>query len=273
MEASMDVVRTNEILDLLRQQKESNETLINEIEKRISGAPEGYLRMAKKWNKYQYYRRTDRSDKNGKYIPRKDIALVRNLARKDYDNRLLDALKEQQKAIVNFLKDYDPDAAQEVFVRLSEQRKQLVKPEFLTDSEFAAQWQREPYEKLGFSKTDAEYYTAKGERVRSKSEILIADALYRNNIPYRYEYPVYSHGVLIAAPDFNCLNVRLRKEYYWEHLGMLGQAEYADRTVKKIEKYVLADDFDETRLILTMETDSRPLNTKVIEEKIRKFLK
>lgn len=76
----------------------------------------------------------------------------------------------------------------------------------------------------------------------------------------------------MSAPDFNCLNVRLRKEYYWEHLGKLGDKEYADRNVRKLEKYSLAGDFDETILILTFETDSRPLNTKVIEEKIRKFL-
>ena len=76
----------------------------------------------------------------------------------------------------------------------------------------------------------------------------------------------------MAAPDFKCLNVRLRKEYYWEHLGKLGDKDYADRNAKKLEKYALADDFDEESLILTFETDSHPLNTKVIEAKIRKYL-
>ena len=76
----------------------------------------------------------------------------------------------------------------------------------------------------------------------------------------------------MAAPDFNCLNVRLRKEYYWEHLGMMGKEEYADRNVKKIEKYSLAEDFDEAGLILTMETENKPLDTRVIEEKIRRYL-
>ncbi|MBR5968014.1 MAG: hypothetical protein IK001_05390, partial [Lachnospiraceae bacterium] len=178
----------------------------------------------------------------------------------------------QQAAIDRFLKDYDPEGAQKVFDKLSEPRKQLVTPEVLSDEAFIAKWQNEPYEKLGFGKNDPEYYTARGERVRSKSEILIADALYRHNIPYRYEYPVRHNGVIMAAPDFNCLNVRLRKDYYWEHLGMMGNEEYADRNVKKIEKYSLAEDFDETRLILTMETENKPLDTRVIDEKIRRFL-
>lgn len=130
----------------------------------------------------------------------------------------------------------------------------------------------QPYTRLGFKEDEQEFYTAKGERVRSKSEILIADALLRNKVPYLCEYPVYNNGVIFAAPDFKCLNVRLRKEYYWEHLGKLGDQGYSDRNVKKLEKYSLADDFDESRLILTFETDSHPLNTRVIDEKIRRYL-
>ena len=78
--------------------------------------------------------------------------------------------------------------------------------------------------------------------------------------------------MIIAAPDFNCLNVRLRKEYFWEHLGMMGEEKYADRNVKKLEKYTFAEDFDEAKLIITMETDNKPLDTRVIDEKIRRFL-
>ena len=78
--------------------------------------------------------------------------------------------------------------------------------------------------------------------------------------------------MLIAAPDFNCLNVRSRKDYYWEHLGMMGDAGYANNNIRKIEKYALAKDFDESRLILTFETDKHPLNTKIIEAKIKRYL-
>ena len=79
-------------------------------------------------------------------------------------------------------------------------------------------------------------------------------------------------GVLIAAPDFNCLNVRIRKEYYWEHLGMMDDEAYVNKNIRKIEKYTLAKGFDESRLILTFETARQPLNTRIIEEKIRRYL-
>ena len=225
------------------------ERRIKKISKRLENVPEGSLRVSKAHGKKQFYYKTDQHQQ-WKYIQRKDRHLAEQLAQKDYD----------------------PDSAYKVYDNLSEQRKELVTPEYLSDEELINQFLSQPYTRLGFNDDDPEFYTANGERVRSKSEILIADALQRHDVPYLCEYPVYNNGVIFAAPDFKCLNKRLRKVYYWEHLGMLGDQDYADRNVKKMDKYILADDFDENRLILTFETDSHPLNTKVIEAKIRKYL-
>lgn len=268
----MDWIRSEEVIKSLLLQKAMIEKRITDIKKTMGFSPDGTLRVTKKRKIYQYYHRKNVDDTEGRYIQREDEALAIALAQKDYDKKLLISLEQQLKTIERFLKDYDSDAPQLVYEKLTEARKTLVKPEFLSDEEYVRQWMSVPYSGLPFSKEDAEYYTAKGERVRSKSEILIADSLLRHNIPYRYEYPVYSKGVLIAAPDFNCLNVRLRKEYFWEHLGMMGEEKYADRNVRKIEKYTLAEDFDETKLIITMETDRKPLDTRVIDEKIRRYL-
>ena len=260
------------LIEEMKKLKAVTEERIRRIESRVEGAPEGCLQLTKKWNQYQYYQKTGKSGRHGIYISRKEQSTAVALAQKAYDLKLIKELEKQRKAVERFLEEYDPDAAKRVYEVLSEPRKQLVKPLFMSDEEFVRAWQSVPYQHLGFDKNEPEYFTARGERVRSKSEILIADALYRNNIPYRYEFPVYHNGVVMAAPDFNCLNVRLREEYYWEHLGLMGNENYADRNVKKIEKYTLAGDFDETRLILTMETDKKPLNTRVIEEKIRRYL-
>ena len=266
------MTETNTILTEIMKLKKQTNNKINAIRTRITDAPDGFLRISKRLNKYQYFRIRNKGDTIGTYLPRKDHDTAVRLAQKDYDTRLLAELEKQLKAIERFLSSYNPDAAAQVYAKLSEPRKILVDKGFLTDEEFVAQWQAVPYQRLGFRKDDPEYYTQRGERVRSKSEILIADALYRHNIPYRYEYPLYVDGVLVAAPDFNCLNVRLRKEHYWEHLGMMGDKDYVNHNVKKLERYSLAKDFDESGLILTFETESQPINTRVIEEKIRKYL-
>lgn len=252
--------------------KTSTQDHIKQIKSRLNNAPAGCLRISGKRSRSQYYHRTDPSDKLGTYIPRKDQDIAVKLAQKDYDIRLLKVLEKQLKIVERLLNDYDPKAALRVYEELTDPRKKLVTPEFLPDDEFVKQWFERPYKKLGFKKDEPEYYTAKGERVRSKSEILIADALARHNIPYRYEYPIIIDGVPVAAPDFNCLNVRLRKDYYWEHLGMMGDNDYANKNVRKLNRYTLADGFDESRLILTFETVTNPLDTRVIEEKIERFL-
>ena len=260
------------VLKGLHKQSETIEEHIKKVNKRIVKAPSGSLRISPSNKCIQYYHITDTNDTHGKYLTKKDRPLAARLAQKDYDNKLLKVLEEQKRAIDRFLKDYDPDAAMQVYENLTEPRKALVTPEFLSDEEFIRQFLSQPYTRLGFKSTDPEFYTDNGERVRSKSEILIANAMFRNKVPYLCEFPVYNNGILIAAPDFKCLNVRLRKVYYWEHLGKLGEPDYANRNVNKFEKYALAEDFDESRLILTFETDNHPLNTKVIEEKIHKFL-
>ncbi|MCR4776053.1 MAG: hypothetical protein K5869_06710 [Saccharofermentans sp.] len=261
-----------QILSALNDLKRELEWQLYKINERIEDAPEGYLRISKTRNKYQFYLRTDTGDTRGKYIPYKEKNTAVQLAQKDYDLRLRAVLEEQLKEVDRFLKHYEPDAAVKVYEDLSEARRLLVTPEYLTDDEYVRKWLDTPYQKLGFRSDDPEYFTENNERVRSKSEIIIANTLRSHNIPYRYEFPVYEDGVVIAAPDFNCLNVRTRKEYYWEHLGMMGDDAYVNKNIRKIERYTLAKHFDESRLILTFETDKHPLNTRIIEEKIRRYL-
>lgn len=267
-----ELLSSEEIFKNLEARKFNIEKHISRVKKRIDNAPPGTLRVAKSNSHDQFFQRRSPYDNPGAYISRKDKTLAARLAQKDYDIKLLEVLKQQQKTIDRFLKDFDPDAAKQVYEKLNSTRKLLVTPEFISDEEYVKRWMSVPYTRPPFKENTPEYYTAKGERVRSKSEILIADALFRHNIPYRCEFPVYSGGVIYAAPDFNCLNVRLRKEYYWEHLGKMGDEEYMDNNKDKLDKYALEPDFDETKLIITMETGNKPLNTKVVEEKIRKYL-
>ena len=262
----------NRIQDELIKQKQIIERQIAEAVKRIESSPEGALRVAARSSGCQYYQITEKFETTGKYLSKESFGFISQLAQKDYDKRLLTILTKQLKAIDRFLKDYDPRAAIDLYDQLKGPRKQLVTPVYPSDEVYVRQWLSKPYPKLGFRSDDPEYITENNERVRSKSEIIIANTLRSHNIPYRYEFPVYEDGVLIAAPDFNCLNVRTRKEYYWEHLGMMDDEAYVNKNIRKIEKYTLAKGFDESRLILTFETVRQPLNTRIIEEKIRRYL-
>ena len=267
-----ELINTEELQKDLEVRKLMIEKQLIKLKKRIDDAPPGTLRVSKSHNHNQFFQKFSPEEHPGIYISKDNLPLITKLAQKDYDTRLLEVLKQQHKTIDKFLKDFNTDAARQVYEKLNTTRQLLVKPEFISDEEYVKRWMSVPYTRPPFKENTPEYYTAKGERVRSKSEILIADALFRHNIPYRCEFPVYSGGVIFAAPDFNCLNVRLRKEYYWEHLGKMGDEGYMGTNKDKLDKYALEPSFDESRLIITMETGNKPLNTKVIEEKIRKYL-
>lgn len=78
-----------------------------------------------------------------------------------------------------------------------------------------------------------EILTEKGESVKSKSEKIIADKLNMMNVPYCYEGPLYMKGYGHVKPDFKVVNVATRKEYYWEHFGLMSDEEYAKKAIKK----------------------------------------
>ena len=118
-----------------------------------------------------------------------------------------------------------------IYDQLSKYRRQMLDPLFMTDQEYARLWQTKEYTKRPFRPGDMEIYTDHGERVRSKSEKMIADKALQMTIPYRYEYPLWLEGYGEARPDFVFLNVRTREEFSHEHFGMLDNLEYLDKAL------------------------------------------
>jgi len=80
------------------------------------------------------------------------------------------------------------------------------------------------------------YSTSKGDKVRSKSEVIIANLLYQYNLEYEYEKKLYYAQGKWIEPDFT---VRLKdgSEIYWEHLGMIGIETYDKRWKEKLDIY------------------------------------
>lgn len=156
--------------------------------------------------------------------------------------------------------------------KLHTQRQLLVTPiEPIWEKELA-RWYDSEYHGKEFYEGTAEIVTEKGERVRSKSEKILADYFYRNNILYQYEKPLYLKGYGTIYPDFTFLSKKTRKEIYWEHEGMMDKPEYAKSAVKKIESYQRNGIHLGERLILTFETELTVLNSQIVEELVEKYL-
>lgn len=112
----------------------------------------------------------------------------------------------------------------------------------------------------------------KGGFVKSKSEALIADRLHAMGVPYHYEPLVGGDGGPLLCPDFLVLNKRTRESFYWEHFGLMDDAQYSTRCVEKLAMYAEKGFLVGTDLTATFESSAHPLDTRLVERIIERML-
>jgi len=261
----------NEVIRQLTEEEDRLNEIILKTEKALEGAPDGMLRISRSGNTMQYYKRKDEKDRNGKYIKKKDMGVVYDLAQKEYDESVLCVARKHKKQISKFLRQYDPDEVKNVYTNLSLERQLLTTPIILPDAQYINRWKNRVYDGKEFYENMPEIYTDNGERVRSKSEKMLADKLKAMNIPYLYECPLYLNGYGFVYPDFTLLDVRTREEYYLEHFGMMDDSHYYEGVVKKIEFYEKNGIFPGDKLLMTFETSKSPVNMKLFEQMINRY--
>lgn len=80
-----------------------------------------------------------------------------------------------------------------------------------------------------FLETGLIHRTARGELVRSKSEVIIADLLDGLGLPYSYEHPFVGPDGSVRYPDFTVDDAETGRRVLIEHLGMLDRPDYVRR--------------------------------------------
>lgn len=272
MGKTMNLSSTDEVVHALIKEKESLEQIRTTIERRITNAPQGALRISHSNGCTQYYHRTTAQDSAGKYIRKKDIDMARMLAQKEYDTRINCEISQQIDKISAFLNSYNPQNIVDIYDGLNSDRKALVEAVILPDDEYIKQWKAVDYPGMGFGDEAMELYNDAGERVRSKSEVIISNELLKMGIAYRYEYPVRLISGRIVHPDFYCLNLRKREEIIYEHFGMMDDPEYANKAIKKMEEYQRNGYWLGKNFIATFESARKAVNPHEVKELARQYL-
>ena len=96
-------------------------------------------------------------------------------------------------------------------------------------------WGERPFNQSTYRPEEKTQTTSRGLKVRSKSEVAIAEMLYRYGVPFRYEQ-VLTTDTSDFAPDFTFEDGNWNP-FYLEHAGMLDDPSYADRHMRKIWRY------------------------------------
>lgn len=246
-------------------------TNVDSIKKRLSKYPKDMLKVRKTNTGFSYCIK-DIDTKKIAYVRKVNIKQAQIIAQRDYEQSYLKVAEKEISDIERILTKNYSQRLKNCYSGIIEGRKKLVHPFEMSDEDYIKQWLAIPYEPKKFSENDTtEYYTDKGERVRSKSEIIIANMLKVLNIPYKYERPL-KLGNIIVYPDFTILDVKERREKYLEHFGMMGDLEYVNNMMLKITTYEQNNILIGDRLICTFESAKRPLNISVLKNKLSMLL-
>lgn len=260
------------LLELLSAEQNRLETIIEKVKIRLKDAPTGTLRLSKSHHQLQYYRCT-KEKKTGIYINKNNIEMAKRLAQKTYDEKVLKLAEKRLSQIYKITKDYKENEIEEIYFKERVERQALIKPVEPTWEQKVKEWKSREYKGKGFRDGAPIILTERGERVRSKSEKILADYFYRNGINYKYECPLYLSGVGTVYPDFTFLSKKTGEEMYWEHNGKVDDPVYARNMVKKIQAYENNGIYVGEKLILTFETEQTILNTNKIEQLTKRYIR
>lgn len=232
-------------------------------------SPKGHLRVSNEKNRCQYFHVTEETGKNGRYLRQKQITLRDALALKDYSEQALSAAMQELNLLKKLRRDLPEVPAEDIYDHIHPSRKCCFQPIWLPDDQYAKQWLETSFRTKGVGENVPEFFTDNGERVRSKSEVLIADKLKKMDIPYRYECELKLNTGRIIYPDFTVLNVRKRTVYYYEHFGRMDDPEYVQNVMQRLEWYRQDGIIVGDQLFITWETKDFPLSMRSAEQLYR----
>ena len=286
-----------EIIKLANEEIARLEKLYKTVDMRLKNVPEGSLKFqnidGKTYYYHQYMIKEDetkkskdkaqntREKKRGgrvkiEYI-KKNSALATELANKQYYISLKQAITNNLNQLKGFVGKYQGNIEDEIYDSLAEERKRLVSPLQISIKEQVKSWEAEDYEKNNNYPENLRYETEQGDIVRSKSEVIIANILYkhRKDILYKYEKPLL---LMIGGlekfiyPDFTIINIHTGKIVYWEHAGLMDDAHYANEFVRKMNSYISNGLILGIDVIVTYETQGNPLDIGIVKKLIEQVI-
>jgi len=257
-------VTTDKVLDEVENRITQIKSVLIYRQNAVTKAPKGNVKILKTSQKIQFYVIDQKGDTNGKYVSKDKQKLISAIIQRQYDEKALKELKKELKLLQKLKDSYKPEFLEKLFNNLSELRKKSVEPVILEQSEAINKWLAMEYKGKSFYEHEPFLTTAKGLRVRSKSEVIIADALSRQKIPFRYEYPIRMSNYTVY-PDFYCLNTKTGQEIIWEHFGLLEDSEYASNAVEKLQNYQRKGYHLGKNLIISVESRNHPMSSSLAE--------
>lgn len=245
------------------------EKQIRNLESRITKCPPGKLLCAKDRKYYKWY---ISSEGGIKYLSRDNEEMARQLAVKRYYCEQLKSVKQEFSLNEYYLKHHDEktEIAHELLYSAPGYHE-LLEGQVHPMSAKISEWAAEVYPKSLKHSENLIHKTRAGHMVRSKSEVIIANALFSNGVPYRYEDELHL-GNAVLNPDFTIMDPHNGEIIYWEHFGLIDNKDYSHNAFDKLKIYADNGIIPSINLIVTFETAGKPLDSTYVHDIIQKRL-
>ena len=255
--------------------------LVKRYSKIYENAPPGIIINQRHYGKNQLLQSFTENGIRHRNVITRNPALQRALAQKKFAGEALIILRANVRVLeqaVKQIKPFDPD---EILQSMTKGYALLPEDYFFDRESLSVdlhlageqvvrirrhgEWGEREYMQSSSKKEKKRMRTSKGELVRSKSEVLIMETLYRYEIPFRYEQVLYI-GSDMWSPDFT-FEEKNGRPFYWEHLGMMDRSDYADRNYYKLNQYYKAGLVLGQNLLLSFDRNGT-IDMKTIEDMI-----
>lgn len=243
---------------------------IKVIKDRLSKIPNIKLRCKKCNGSFLWYERGSGSDM-AHYISKKNRKYAEELAYYTFASEYLEELINVKARLEDVQEAYDAlEGIRKKYLYEKEGFAELLSMNYSSEDIDVAEWVKGGFEGSSYKGEEKKLITLDGHRVRSKSEVMIADLLFEYGIPYRYENPIELNGKTLF-PDFTIMRLSDKKMYYWEHFGMMDVNSYSAKTSEKLSVYMANGILPSHNLITSFEDLNNPLSSVQIRKLIEMY--
>jgi hypothetical protein len=246
--------------------------LVSYLENHPVMAMKGTLLVCQNARKCNIYKQTD--DGEREYLGKDKQEEIQKLAKKAHYQKMLSAARKERDQIQKCIRTLNSGTGitdiDDVYPSLNKVIRRTEGPFTMTDDGYVSKWLKKNNYLRNNRELNGQYKTLKGEYVKSKSEVIIADRLTYYGVPYVYEITTAADAFVdMRYPDFLILNKRTKGEFYWEHLGKMGDPQYAARNQIKMEQFAKQGIILGKNLIVSLECGDRPLSTEYVDSVIK----
>lgn len=250
---------------LLKEYRERYDQEMKELRK----MPEGTLTFRNNNGNIQFVQLLSYSEAGNVLRKRRGITtdthLTMKLARKKYLKISTELLLKEIDRLSKFIEQRTEPTPDNILKMLSENWNHVPRSYLFPHKTNQEKWAAAEYRRNGKNLHELRHTTSRGLKVRSKSELLIAEKLDSYGIPYRYDQ-VIGNTRYIFSPDFT---IKTKRGFiYWEHCGKMSDSDYRAYNKWKLSQYESMKIVPWDNLIITYDQNDGDFDMRIIESEI-----